>query len=90
MSGALLGAALNHASTTYGKRASIMCDHGAEFMSRVLEDWACTRDVPFDLTRPGKPTDNRYIESFNGNLRDECLYVTQFRDLAHAQAVMAL
>jgi putative transposase len=58
-------------------------------MSRVLEDWAYSRGVELDFTRPGKPTDNSYIESFNGKLRDECLNVTQFSDSVHAQQVIA-
>jgi putative transposase len=41
--------------------------------------------VQLDFTRPGKPTDNSYIESFNGKRRDECLNVHQFADLADAK-----
>ena len=84
MNGTTVGHALDSAIATYGKPVSITCDHGTEFMSRVLEDWALTRGVQLDYTRPGKPTDNRYIESFNGKLRDECLNVTQFADISHA------
>ena len=89
MNGTTVGHALDCAIATYGKPVSITCDHGTEFMSRVLEDWALTRGVQLDYTRPGKPTDNRYIESFNGKLRDECLNVTQFADITHAQQVIA-
>ncbi len=89
MNGTTVGHALDRAIATYGKPVSITCDHGTEFMSRVLEDWALTRGVQLDYTRPGKPTDNRYIESFNGMLRDECLNVTQFADITHAQQVIA-
>ena len=42
------------------------------------EDWAFYRGVQLDFTRPGKPTENAFIESFNGRLRDECLNVHQF------------
>jgi putative transposase len=45
--------------------------------------------VELDFTRPGKPTDNSDIESFNGKLRDECLHVTPFSDVVHAQQVIA-
>jgi len=41
------------------------------------------RELPF--IRPGKPTENGYIESFNGRLRDECLNVNQFLSLADAK-----
>jgi putative transposase len=68
--------------------ASITVDHGTEFMSRALEDWAYRRGVQLDFTRPGKPTDNRHITSFNGKLRDECLNVTQFESMAHAVATI--
>ncbi len=65
---------------------SITVDHGTEFMSKALEAWAFYRGVQLDFTRPGKPTDNSHIESFNGRLRDECLNVHQFHSLADAQA----
>ena len=54
---------------------SITVDHGTEFTSRAMEDWAWRRGVALDFTRPGRPTDNGHIESFNGRLRDECLNV---------------
>jgi putative transposase len=68
--------------------ASITVDHCTEFMSKALEAWAFYRGVRLDFTRPGKPTDNSHIESFNGRLRDECLNVHQFLSLEHARAVI--
>lgn len=65
---------------------SITVDHGTEFQSRAVEDWAYRRRVPLDFIRPGKPVENAFIESFNGRLRDECLNVHQFASLAEAQA----
>ena len=65
---------------------SITVDHGTEFQSRALEDWAYRRGVQFDFTRPGKPTENAYIESFNGRLRDECLNVNQLTSIDDARA----
>ncbi|TCM12141.1 integrase-like protein [Novosphingobium sp. PhB165] len=35
--------------------------------------WAYTNGVTLDFSRPGKPTDNAYIETFNGRFRAECL-----------------
>ena len=46
--------------------------YGTEFTSKAVEAWAFYRRVELDFTRPGKPTDNGHIESFNGRLRDEC------------------
>src|SRR5262249_40279392 len=51
---------------------SITVDHGTEFQSRALEDWAYQRGVELDFIRPGKTVENAFIESFNGRLRDEC------------------
>ena len=67
---------------------SITVDHGTEFQSRALEDWAYRRGVQLDFIRPGKPVENAFIESFNGRLRDECLNIHQFATLAQAQAVI--
>jgi putative transposase len=64
---------------------SLTLDHGTEFTSRALEDWAFARGVELDFTRPGKPVDNAYIESFNGRLRDECLNVHQFLSIEDAR-----
>ena len=41
--------------------------------------------MQLDFIRPGKPTENAYIESFNGRLRDECLNVHQFLSLDDAK-----
>ena len=67
---------------------SITVDHGTEFQSRALEDWAYRRGVQLDFIRPGKPVENAFIESFDGRLRDECLNVHQFASLAEAQAII--
>jgi len=69
----------------HGVPRSITCDHGTEFTSWALEEWAWRRGVKLDFTRPGKPTDNGHIESFNGRFRDECLNVNQFYTLEHAR-----
>jgi putative transposase len=82
--GQVLDRALNGAQ---GPR-SITVDHGTEFQSRALEDWAYQRSVQLDFIRPGKPVENAFIESFNGRLRDECLNVHQFASLAEAQAII--
>ena len=66
----------------------ITVDHGTEFTSQALDAWAYTKGVALDFTRPGKPTDNSHIESFNARLRDECLNVHQFTSLDHAKAVI--
>lgn len=65
--------------------ARIKCDNGPEFTSKALDKWAYEHRVELDFSRPGKPTDNGYIESFNGRFRDECLNVNWFLSLEDAQ-----
>lgn len=48
----------------------IQVDNGSEFISKSLDKWAYEHGVTMDFSRPGKPTDNSFIESFNGSLRD--------------------
>lgn len=64
----------------------IQVDNGSEFISKALDRWAYDHAVTLDFSRPGKPTDNPYIESFNGSFRDECLNVHWFLSLADAEA----
>ena len=63
-------------------------DHGTEFQSRALEDWAYRHGGKLDFIRPGKPVENAFIESFNGRLRDECLNVHQFGSLEAARVII--
>lgn len=67
---------------------AITVDHGTEFTSRALDEWAYRRGVELAFTQPGKPTENAFIESFNGRLRDECLNVHSFVSIAHAQRLI--
>ena len=60
-------------------------DNGTEFVSQRFDAWACYRRVQLDFIRPGKPTENAYIETFNGRLRDECLNAHVFISLADAR-----
>ncbi len=47
--------------------------------------WAYFKEIQLDFSRPGKPTDNAFIESFNGRLRQECLNQHWFLSLQDAQ-----
>jgi len=66
--------------------SKIRVDNGPEFISRVLDHWAYCQGVTLDFSRPGKPTDNAFAESFNGRLRDECLNTHWFLSLEDARA----
>jgi hypothetical protein len=63
----------------------IRVDQGSEFVSRDLDLWAYQNNVVLDFSRPGKPTDNAFIEAFNGRLRAECLNTHWFLSLADAR-----
>lgn len=63
----------------------IQVDNGTEFVSRALDLWAYENGVTLDFSRPGKPTDNPFIESFNGSFRDECLNLNWFLSLDDAR-----
>ena len=64
----------------------ITADNGTEFTSKALDAWAFERGVKLDFTTPGKPTENGFVESFQGRFRDECLNVEVFQDLDDAKA----
>jgi len=68
-----------------GAPERIQCDNGSEFVSKVLDKWAYENGATMDFSRPGKPTDNAMIESFNGTFRDECLNVNWFLSLEDAR-----
>lgn len=71
-----------------GYPKAIRVDNGSEFISRDLDLWAYQKDVVLDFSRPGKPTDNGFIESFNGKLRAECLDTHWFMSIDDARAKM--
>ena len=64
---------------------TIRVDNGPEFVSKRLDQWAYLNGVELDFSRPGKPTDNGIIESFNGRLRQECLNENWFLSLYDAR-----
>jgi putative transposase len=68
-----------------GYPKTIRVDNGPEFTSRALDQWAYLNGVALDFSRPGKPTDNAYIEAFNGRLRAECLNQHWFLSLDDAK-----
>ena len=86
MSGRSVAAALDRAIARHGKPRTITVDHGTEFTSRALDEWAYRHGIPLDFIRPGKPVENGFVESFNGKLRDECLNANQFLSIEDARS----
>ena len=62
--------------------------YGSEFISRDLDLWTYQREVVLDFSRPGKPTDNANIASFNGKFRAKCLNQQWFLTLDDARQKM--
>jgi putative transposase len=81
-------ATLDRVCADVGFPKTIRVDQGSEFISRDLDLWAHLHGVTLDFSRPGKPTDNAFIEAFNGKLRQECLSAHWFLTLADAREKM--
>lgn len=60
---------LRRVTAVHGVPAEIRPDNGPEFVSKDLDLWAWSNGVKLDFSRPGKPTDNAFIESFNASFR---------------------
>ena len=71
-------AVLNRLKYSRGVPHSIRVDNGSEFVSKAVDQWAYANKVSLDFSRPGKPIDNAFAESFNGSFGDECLNVNWF------------
>ncbi len=72
----------------HGLPKTIKVDQGSEFISKVMDEWAHRHQVKLEFSRPGKPTDNAFIESFNGRLRQECLNQNWFITLDDAKQII--
>lgn len=76
---------LDRVCADIGFPKTIRVDQGSEFVSRDMDLWAYANGVTLDFSRPGKPTDNAFIEAFNGRLRAECLNAHWFLTLDDAR-----
>ena len=85
ISGLRVGRVLDKVALVRPLPTMIRVDHGPEFTSLALDAWAAEHGVKLAFTQPGKPTQNAYIESFNGRFRDECLNDHWFSTLHEAR-----
>ena len=67
---------------------TIVCDNGPELTCKVMFFWAREHGVKLHFIQPGKPTQNAFVESFNGRFREGCLNQHWFKTLDHARAVI--
>lgn len=79
---------LDRLAETRGLPEVIVMDNGPEFIGKALDQWAYEKGVKLHFIQPGKPTQNAYIESFNGKFRDECLNDNWFTTLQQAKEII--
>src|SRR5665213_2559171 len=89
LSGVRVGRELDAIIARRGRPQSIVSDNGTELTSMAILSWSQETQVEWHYIAPGKPTQNAFIESFNGRLRDELLNETLFRSLDHAREALS-
>ena len=90
ISGARVARELDAAIRLHSAPATIVSDNGTKLTSRAMLEWQGKAGVAWHYIAPGKPTQNAFIESFNGRLRDELLNEEVFDDLVHTRRLLAL
>jgi len=71
-----------------GYPKTIIMDNGTELTSLAMLAWSAKTRVQLHYIAPGKPTQNAFIESFNGKFRDECLSDNIFSSIEEARAII--
>ena len=88
LSGIRVARELDRIAEIRGKACMVVSDNGTELTSRAILGWQHERNVEWHYIAPGKPTQNGFIESFNGRLRDECLNEHLFSNLSQARQII--
>ena len=82
-------AELKELVAVHGKPGMIVSDNGTELTSNAVLEYCGEAGIEWHYTTPGKPTQNAFVESFNGRIRDELPGETLFTSLAHAREKIA-
>ena len=85
ISGQRLANELDRLAATRGLPTTIVCDNGPELTSKAMFLWSQRRGVKLHFIQPGKPTQNSFVESFNGKFREYCLDLNWFTSLEDAR-----
>jgi putative transposase len=88
ISGARVARYLDELATTRAMPNSIVMDNGPELTSKAMFFWSQRTGIRLNFIQPGKPTQNAFVESFNGKFRDGCLNQHWFRSLAEARQII--
>lgn len=89
MSGPRVVRFLEELAPANGRPEAIVIDNRPEFVSNALDQRVHAHRVRPHFIRPGRPSENAFIESLNGEFRDECLNANWFHGLDHAREVIA-
>jgi putative transposase len=89
ISGERISRYLDEISATRPLPKTLVMDNGPEMTSKAMFFWSRRRGVNLHFIQPGKPTQNAFVESFNGRFRDSCLNQYWFRDLDDAREIIA-
>ena len=88
LSGGRVARELDRLIALRGKPKMIVSDNGTELTSNAILGWSDQTQVGWHYIAPGKPTQNAFVESFNGRLRDEFLNETLFTSLMQARLAL--
>lgn len=88
LSGARVARELSRLVERRGKPKMIVSDNGTELTSHAILKWVKDTRVAWHYIAPGKPTQNAFVESFNGRFRDECLNEHLFDSLDSARKII--
>lgn len=88
ISGSRVARVLDRVAETRGLPKTIVMDNGTELTSLAMLAWSAEHRVRLHYIAPGKPTQNAFVESFNGKFRDECLNESSFASLQEARDII--
>ncbi len=88
ISGARLSRYLDDLGSYRPLPKTLVMDNGPELTSQAMFFWSRRNRVKLHFIQPGKPTQNPFVESFNGRFRDHCLNQHWFKDLADARKII--
>jgi putative transposase len=90
MSGVPVARELDRLGAERGLPKTLVTDNGPEFTSKAMILWARDRGVDLHFIDPGKPTQNAFVESFNGKFRDQCLNLHWFKSIDDARRTIEI
>ena len=76
---------LNHLINKKGRPKKIRMDNGLEFIAKIASEWSMMHDIEFKYIQPGKPTQNVFVERFNGSYKRGVLNKYIFEDIDQAR-----